>query len=247
MNGVQDYSTVTSEAARTTTCTILDDGDAGTFSFSPTAYQIHEAEDKVWLNITITRMNREHPSGMITVKYATVAGTAKPGDYEDVANGVALFGDGENVRHIAVGIQPDDDFEVGAACGIAASHNHALLCSQFPDEIFEVVITGVQYSPTHSSLGAAYVDSQRQSATVTILDDGDAGTFVVRAELEQLKRARLTRGPQFSNSSVQRAEPASACTFETTHVTLTITRMKSTSGSIVVHYQTSTRPPERCR
>lgn len=126
-NDVEDYTMKVVEAARRTTCTILDDGDAGTFGFQPLAYELAEADAPVWVNLTITRTNRNHPSGVITVFYSTIGRTAQSGvDFTAVANQGVTFSDGQHVRFIEIRILPDDEFEVRGELSARVRQRRAL-------------------------------------------------------------------------------------------------------------------------
>lgn len=113
--------------AKHATCIILDDGDAGTFGFSPTAYADMEPPSRSWIRLTVTRTNRAEPSGHLVVVYSTVAGTAEPGeDFTGVLSGTLAFSDGQHTGVLDIEVLGDDNFEVRALAVRIISRTSAL-------------------------------------------------------------------------------------------------------------------------
>lgn len=156
----------TSEINRTSVV-ILDDGDAGTFEFVTTAagggsagpLALRESIDGSVRNVhslTITRTGREHPSGNISIFYATadtLHGRAKFGHDYLPTEGWVDFSDGQTQAVLSVTVLDDDEFE-------------------FPDEYFEVALTSARY------IGQAAANvpfGPNRAVNVTIMDDGDLG------------------------------------------------------------------------
>lgn len=137
---------------------ILDNGDAGTFAFAPAQYTVAEENGaSAYGTLTVTRSGRENPSGNLTILYQTVVDTADENDFVPMTSSV-YFGDGETNKTIPVEIKHDDEFV-------------------FPDEQFFVELTGVVYQGLQVD-NVVLGGNDSAKATITILDDGDAGTVM---------------------------------------------------------------------
>src|SRR5256885_13272990 len=87
-----------------TTLTIVDDDfSGGEFVFDSPVYTVNEYE----ATATITVLRTNGSSGIVSVQFATLNGTAQAGlDYYST-NGVLAFADGETTRTFSVPIIPD--------------------------------------------------------------------------------------------------------------------------------------------
>lgn len=134
-------------ATTSTTVTITDNEvpTPGEFVFDPASVLVSESAGTV--NLTIKRVNGS--DNAVTVDYATVAGTAQPGDdYTDPGTQTVAFAQGETSKQISIAIISDDIFE--------------------NNETFSVVLS----NPTNgASLGAT------ATATVTIANDDQPVSF----------------------------------------------------------------------
>jgi hypothetical protein len=134
---------------------ISDDGDAGTISFKETQYDIREDASEV----TVTILRLGGTSQVVTVRYQTKEGAPVPilgtdpaednVDYVPVAAPgiMLLFAKGVSERTVVLSVLNDGWAEV-------------------PDESFQVVLTDPG--------GGCFLGND--IATITILDDGDAGS-----------------------------------------------------------------------
>ncbi|QDV38166.1 Calx-beta domain-containing protein [Tautonia plasticadhaerens] len=79
--------------------TIVDDESppAGSFEFSMAGYTVSEADGRATITVT-----RSGGSGPASVSYATVPGTARPGERYQPASGTLEFGPGETVKTFTV-------------------------------------------------------------------------------------------------------------------------------------------------
>lgn len=119
LTGVDDYSTRVVDGVATNT--IQDDGDAGTIAFSNIQYSVVEGQIST---MTVTRFNRDYPSGQIVVAYESRDGTAKSAsnDYT-TTSGTLVFADGVTVLTATITSLQDQAFEVRLlrACTSTAS------------------------------------------------------------------------------------------------------------------------------
>lgn len=120
-----------------------DDFSPGTLNFALSSYTVDEAAT----NVTLTVVRTNGSTGLITVRYNTLDGTALAGlDYTS-SSGALTFGDGETVKTFVIPIRLDTISE--------------------PSETFDVVLSG----PTgNAQLGAL------NSARVTIINN-DIATY----------------------------------------------------------------------
>src|SRR5207237_9219015 len=94
-NAVSNPSSATFVDIPAAALTIVDDDFApGQFEFSSPVYSINEYEPKV--TITILRTNGS--SGIVSVQYSTLNGTATAGQDYVSTNGTVAFDDGETVK-----------------------------------------------------------------------------------------------------------------------------------------------------
>jgi uncharacterized delta-60 repeat protein/uncharacterized repeat protein (TIGR01451 family) len=92
----------------TATLTIVDiDRVPGQFIFDQTNYIVSEGAGLVTLNVIRTNGH----TGVVTLNYATVPGTALPGIKYVNTNGILTFADGETNKSIAVGIIDENQVE----------------------------------------------------------------------------------------------------------------------------------------
>lgn len=191
-----------SESAYLATVTIQDDGDAGTVGLQFARYSVRETNGSTnALGLTLTRVGREAPSGDIFVVLRSRNITATAGlDYEPLALTLP-FAHNTTTTSFHVTVLDDALYEV-------------------PDEEFAVFIDDVYYLQHTSPPNPYLLTTENQTATVTILDDGDAGTF-------QFIEERL-------------ASPESAGGLPVQH-TLTVTRTGRSrpSGALSVRYESA--------
>jgi len=167
----------------TTTVTILDDGDAGTFEFTAAAFT--GREDDGTIGVTVTRLGGS--SSDVIVKYSTSDDTATGGaDYTSVTLGELTFAEGVTEVVAFISITNDTTYEV--------------------DESFGVSLV--------EATGGSLIGSKLNSTSVTITDDGDAGTF------------------EFSSSTFSGKEDSGA-------IAVTITRLGGMSGKVTIEYNTA--------
>jgi len=97
-------SSVTYVDVPAATLTIVDDNFApGQFLFSAPTYTVNEYET----NITITVLRTNGSSGIVSVQYTTIDGTALSGQDYVATNGTLAFADGETSKTFDVPIIPD--------------------------------------------------------------------------------------------------------------------------------------------
>src|SRR5439155_7388760 len=86
------------------TLTIVDDERAaGEFNFSSPLYTVNEYD----LNVTITVTRTNGSSGLVSVHYSTIDGTANAGQDYTATSGILSFGDAETAKTFTIPIAPD--------------------------------------------------------------------------------------------------------------------------------------------
>jgi hypothetical protein len=110
------------------TATILDDGDAGSSSFTPSQVSIPEVYGaNSTLVLTVTRLGRPVPSGELTVLYSTMDGTATGDlDYGIVTQKKLVLTDGALTSIFNITIIDDD-------------------LSEYPNEEFTFVLSDLRF------------------------------------------------------------------------------------------------------
>jgi hypothetical protein len=183
-------------AQNRTRVTITDDGDAGVFAFKQSAYSAREDEGAVVVDIERSGGN----SSEVVVSYSNTAAAGSYGSYAASATAVSdyeetqasvVFADGEMSKTITISIVNDTVYES-------------------PDEWFNVVLTAATGG---GSVGAL------TSTRVTVMDDGDAGTFAfgagtysVREDAGQLDVPVVRTGGQDSSVTLAYDIAAAAST-----------------------------------
>lgn len=163
-----EVSTVLAAEPAVSTITILDDGDSGTLMFVSKPYPIAEeragSSDVV---LTVTRVDGD--SGALVLRYTTLDGngvthSATPDLDFSSTTGLLFFRNQEENKTFTVTIIDDVEYE-------------------HPDEMLEVELSDVRYvifSPetdNYTTTVSPYLKiGSASKATVTVLDNGDAGT-----------------------------------------------------------------------
>lgn len=168
--------------------TIDDDGDAGTLVFDSARHeQMEQVGRDANYTITVTRVGRPVPDGDITVRFnsegvtavAANASAGVSGDYIET-EGTLRFDSAVTWASLVVTVKDDMEYEVGGgpellSRGIVTPRTDAAVCApQRPDETLLVHLSDARYlgQPVWSlNIGSL------NTTTLTILDDGDAGTM----------------------------------------------------------------------
>lgn len=135
----------------TTMITIKDDGDAGLLSLIPDAYNTTERNnDTNIVIITVSRTNRQYPSGEITVRFYTEDGNARMDDDYAPTSGVLTFGDNVTTQTFPVTILHDDLYEVSVT---RVWHHHRARSASW------LVVGMMRESSVHSAACCAREDA----------------------------------------------------------------------------------------
>ena len=141
------------------TITIVDDGDAGTVSFADSVTSV--SEDLLLVTITLTRRNGDSQAIQVDVvpEIGTGSTTTSLNDLSTTTQ-TLLFGSGINLITTTWAVVNDNIFE-------------------YPDETFNLTLSNIRYtaSPDIANIASLHIGHNDNEMVVTILDDGDLGTF----------------------------------------------------------------------
>lgn len=138
-----------------TTVTVLDDGDAGTFEFARSIYQVPETPG-AYVNVTVTRVGRSTPSGAVSVLVTSRDGTAAAEALEYIpVHERLLFPSGLTSMVLPARGIDNDHFD-------------------FPFKDFLLELSDMQYGGQR--LAVQRIGSLNET-TIVLEDDGDAGTM----------------------------------------------------------------------
>jgi len=226
-NHIDDIASLHIGSPSTSTITILDDGDAGTFRWLPVEYDVSEPRSDTMhgggstttVTLTVTRTYRS--SGVVVVYYETEDGTASSDVTEQLATMRATAGNND------LQLNPDFVASSGTVTFADTVETQTMTFTikddvlyEYPDETFRVLITNVTYLGLPvSTLKIADEDV----ATVTILDDGDAGCIEFQAASYSFQELGLSGRPLQQGHGSQHLQQ--------NEVRLTLTRVGHTGAA----------------